>query len=76
VFKPVDASSYDQAFRLQSDLAFIPFVRLPVDGIDAITLLYSSIRRGLLEFYAERTSFQITGQANPFRRSKGHYGLS
>ena len=39
VVKPVIPYLYDQAFRLQEDLSFSPFVRLPVDGNDAHTAL-------------------------------------
>ena len=37
--KPVTPYLYDQAFRLQTDLSFSPYVRLPVDGDDANTAL-------------------------------------
>ena len=37
--KPVTPCLYYQAFRLQEDLSFSPFVGLPVDGSDAETAL-------------------------------------
>ncbi|MCJ1382427.1 hypothetical protein MMC17_005540 [Xylographa soralifera] len=39
VVKPVTPFAYDQAFRLQKDLSFSPYVRVPVDGNDANTAL-------------------------------------
>lgn len=42
VVKPVTPSHSDQAFRLQEDLSFSPFVRLPVDGNNANTALMTS----------------------------------
>lgn len=39
VVKPVTSFIYEQAFRLQKELSFSPFIRLPVDGNNANTAL-------------------------------------
>ena len=51
VVKPVTTFQYDQAFRLQKDLPFSPFVRLPVDGNDANTaLIFQHYNEDFLSF--------------------------
>ena len=49
--KPVTAFEHDQAFRLQKDLSFTPFVRLPVDGNDAnMALIFQHYNEDFLSF--------------------------
>lgn len=61
VVKPVVASLYDQAFRLQKDLAYSPFVRLPIDGNDANMAL-------IFKYYTE--DFLSFMQSGPVSRSQ------
>ena len=61
VVKPVTPFLYDQAFRLQKDLSFSPFVRLPVDGNDANKAL-------IFQHYTE--DFLSLIQSEPISRSQ------
>lgn len=51
IVKPVTTFKYSQGFRLQRDLPFSPFVRLPVNGNDAnMALIFQYYNKDFLSF--------------------------